>query len=954
MAAPLVVGIDLGTTHTVVAWSELAPEAEPAIFPIAQQTARGEIDERALLPSFLYAPTEAEREADPWGDAPWVVGAFARSRGQEVPGRLVSSAKSWLSHGKVDRTAAILPWGAPDDADDLPRLSPVEASSRILRHVRSAWNAASPEQPLEAQQVVLTVPASFDQAARALTVRAAEEAGLSVRLLEEPQAAFYDAMRRVGLDELDAMLGSEPDALVLVCDVGGGTTDLTLIRLGRTDSGAVDVTRVAVGRHLLLGGDNLDLALAHLCEQRLVTKPKKLEPAKFGQLVLACRDAKERLLAADAPDSVAVRLLVGGSSLVGGTLSTDITKEEVERIVLDGFLPAAKRGDRPKERGRGGLVAFGLPYEHDAAITRHLASFFDRHAPDVAGPRGVLFNGGLFHAPPVAARITEIIASWSGPELAVLPQPDPDLAVARGAVAYGLALAGHGLRIGGGTAHGYYVAIESRGARRSICVVPRGAKEGERHHARPKGLALTVGKAVRFELYASDAPSVHAPGEVVAIDDEHFELLPPVATTFEASDENAEERVGVAIEGELSAIGTVDLACVEAEPGAGSAPRRYALAFELRGAEVDVGRGERPKDSDPQEPSAPTPADSLQPPSGHPTSLYPATRGAQGPQSSVRALGSRFDEAVESIQRVFGKGRKDVKERESKDLVRELERLLGERKTWDLELCRALFDVIGPKHKARKRSPDHERMYWLLSGFCLRPGFGHALDPQRINVLTPLFEQGLTFGSETRGWEMFFIAWRRVAGGLKEPIQLSMRDLLDPFLAPEEAKLKRPKGFKPVVVKQLLETASWLERAPAKRRAELGGWLLDRTWTDRDPQLWQAIGRLGARVPVYASIHHVVAPRAVERWLDHLLREKWDDIPTAPRAAMLMARATGDRARDVSDTARAQVAKRLEAIEGREAWAQSVREIVEVETAERAELFGEELPVGLELVDAGD
>jgi len=355
-----IVGIDLGTTHTVVAWADPSKDAPPEVFPIPQLVSSGEVARDSLFPSFLYAPIAGENIADPFNDAPWVLGAFARKRGGEVPGRLVASSKSWLAHAAVDRMAPILPWGASEDAaDDLPRLSPVDAAMRILAHIQKTWNEAFPKYSLEDQEVVLTVPASFDEDARELTVEASRRAGLEIRLLEEPQAAFYDFMARVGPDELDALCRRHGgDALVLVCDVGGGTTDLSLIRVRPAESGqGIDVERVAVGRHLLLGGDNMDLALAHTCEKRLIEPPDRLSPARFGQLVLACRAAKERLLGENPPEEVNVTVLGAGSRLIGSALTTKLAREEAERIVLDGFLPPAKRDDRPR-RGGSALVAF--------------------------------------------------------------------------------------------------------------------------------------------------------------------------------------------------------------------------------------------------------------------------------------------------------------------------------------------------------------------------------------------------------------------------------------------------------------------------------------------------------------------------------------------------------------------------------------------------------------------
>ncbi|XXY67002.1 Hsp70 family protein [Sorangium sp. So ce291] len=942
----LIVGIDLGTTHTVVAWAER--DAEPGairVFPIPQLVTATEIEARPLLPSLLYAPLPGEAPADPFGDAPFALGEHARRRGGEVPGRLIASAKSWLCHPAVDRTAPILPWGAGDDAAALPRVSPLDASARILAHVRRTWDDAFPERPLAEQEVVLTVPASFDQVARELTVEAARRAGLSPRLLEEPQAAFYDFMRLAGAQGLDDLLArSGGEAMVLVCDVGGGTTDLSLIRVARGAEAAgappVEVARVAVGHHLLLGGDNMDLALAHLCEPRLVGAGEKLDPARFGQLVLACRAAKERLLGGAAepsdggaasapPDEAPVTVLSHGARLVGGALTTRLSRAEVEGVVLDGFFPEAPADARP-QRGRGGLVAFGLPYERDVAITRHVAWFFARHAPGSRGPTALLLNGGVFRARRVAERLAHAIERWGGPPLDVLPYADPDLAVARGAVAYGLALAGRGVRIEGGAARGYYVGLEppaGGGPRPAVCVVPRGAKEGSVHAAAGRTFALVVGRPVRFDLFASDDARADRAGDIVALEEDRFEPLPPVAVAFDAGEAaraaaGKRAEVRVQIEGELTAIGTLDLACVEV--GA-PAPRRFRLAFQLR----EEGRGAR---------------------AGEAEGGAPAERTPARPHAAATPGGKRLDEAREAIERVFGKGRPDVAPREVKNLVRELERVLGERATWTTETARALFDTLAPSARSRRRSADHERVFWSLAGYCLRPGFGDAGDPARVAALAPLFAEKLAFPQEARSWQQFWIAWRRIAGGLDEALQVAIRDLADPFLAPAEQRLKKPKGVKPEALDDLLELCASLERVPAGRRSELGAWVLERTWTDRDARLWAAIGRIGARVPAYASVHHVVSPAAAERWLDHLLREKWEELPSAAPAAVQLARRTGDRARDVSDRTRGEVERRLVKAGAPEAWVRAVREVVAVEEAERAAFFGEGLPVGLRLV----
>lgn len=909
MAATFLVGIDLGTTNIVVAYARAGDAAsEPTIFPLPQLVTATEVAPRPLLPATLYAPLEAEGARDPWTDAPWAGGEYARRRGSEVTGRFVASAKSWLAHDAVDRHAAVLPWGAVDE--DAPRISPVDASARYLEHVRRAWDAAHPEAPLAEQEIVLTVPASFDEAARELTLEAANSVGLAPRLLEEPTAAFYDWMRGAGTEGLARLVSVGREALVLVCDVGGGTTDLSLIRVTRADTpSGLEVTRVAVGRHLLLGGDNMDLALATACEARI---SEKLDAARFSQLVAACRGAKEALLAKDAPAEAAIAIAGTGSRLVGSTLRVTLSREEAARVVLDGFWPRTPRDAEPA-RARGALVAFGLPYERDVAITRHVAAFFARHAASTS-PNALLLNGGVFRADRIASRLVESIDSWGGAPLRVLPNADPDLAVARGAVAYALARHGRGVRIGGGSSRGYYVEVASdEGSRSAVCVVPRGALEGEVQIARTRPLAIVVGRAARFAVWASDETSGHAPGDVVALDEERFTRLPPIVATFGARERAAkQESVGVALEGELTEVGTLDLACVEVEPREGAVPRRFRLAFALRGV--------------PTETTAPPPP------------VAPAAR-------SNRPL----DESCEAIGRVFGKARTDASERETKDLVRELERRLGERPTWDTHVARALFDALAPGRNARRRSPDHERVFWQLAGFCLRPGFGDPHDPSRIESIAYLAAERLAFPDQARGWQQFFIAWRRIAAGLDDARQIALRELIDPWLAQRDARAKKPKGTKPLADAEMLELASSLERVPSARRAELGGWILERTWTDRDPRLWAAIGRIGARVPAYASVDHVVAGSVVERWVEQLLREKWDSLPGAADVAVRLARVTGDRARDLSERMRAEVKKRLVATGASADHVRAVSELVIVEEAERAAFWGESLPVGLHL-----
>jgi hypothetical protein len=949
-----VVGIDLGTTHTVVAYApfdarrtKTAPE--PAVFAIPQLTTLREREPLLLLPSCVYAPLPGEIEGDPT----WVTGEVGRRRGAEVAGRSVTSAKSWLSHGGVDRTAAILPWGAEEGT---PKLSPVEASTELLAHVVREWDRAHPDAPLAKQDVVLTLPASFDDVARELTIRAAKGAGLEPTLLEEPTAAFYDAMRDVdAVREHVVPRSPEDEKTVLVCDVGGGTTDLSLMAIAYApkDRGGFTVRRVAVGRHILLGGDNMDLALAHLAEGRIVgggprlesksgdvgvlnahplesktgdvgvLNAHPLEPGELAQLVLSCREAKERILGARGAkiSEARVTLLGRGSKLVGGARGATLTREEVEAVVLSGFFPADVELDAA--RPRGGIVAFGLPYERDPAITRHVRQFLARHASELPGgaPDVVLLNGGVFNAPPIVRALKHALKVWSGKAPAVLPISDPDLAVACGAVRYGFARRGLGVRVESGAAHGYYVRVEhaageQRAENRAVCILPRGAKEGVRHEAEGRTFELVVGRSVRFDLYASDVAR-DAVGAIVTLDEDAFDRLPPVVAHLPAS--SKEESVRVRLGGELLTTGQLELACMEIAQ-AGQEGRRFRLEFALR-------EGAR----------AAAPPGSLAPPSLSP----PVSTQVQRPTPP------RIEEAERVVDKVFGK-KGEASPRETKDVLRDLEKTLGDRLTWTMETCRVIADRLLTNTGARRRSPHHERAFWLLLGFCMRPGFGDPGDPKRIARAWPLFETRLGFPAEAQGWQQFFIAWRRMAGGLGEPMQEAIRDAMDPVVAPKEAGLKPPKRV-PEDGGEALVMLAALERASAPRRAQLGEWIVDKTWTNDDARLWTAIGRVGARVPVYASVHHVVPARTAEAWIERLLRLDWTKVATAQHAAVQLARVTGDRARDVSERLRGEIERRLVAMKAKESWIRAVRELAEVNEEERVAILGEGLPIGLKL-----
>ena len=925
--AAYTVGIDLGTTHTVVAYAPATGRvANDAVrlFEIEQLVAPGEVAARPLLPSMRYHPLPGELAAGdsalPWAPAgagdTAVIGSLARQLGAQVPGRLVSSAKSWLSHAAVDRLAAILPWGA---AADVPKVSPVDASASYLAHLRAAWNHRFPQALLEHQELVLTVPASFDDAARALTLAAARDAGLPVlRLLEEPQAALYDWLLR-HRNALARELANT--RLVLVCDVGGGTTDLSLVRVERHGT-EPRLERIAVGRHLMLGGDNMDLALAHLAESKLDAAAgaagPRLSAGQLSQLLERCRAAKERLLAADAPASAPVTLLGAGSRLVGGARSVELGRDEVERIVVNGFFPQVAASELPRRERASGLVAFGLPYASDPAVTRHIAGFLQQHA--AAGwPDALLLNGGVFRAAAIAARLHATLSAWRGAPLRELDNADPDVAVARGAVAYALARRGLAPKIGGGSARSYFLPLDDGdggGNGRAVCVLPHGSEEGREIRLEGRSFALRIGEPVRFHLVSTTAGAsgqqVPLAGELVDLSDRDVQPLPPVATVVRAGDGRSRRSIPVQLATMLTEVGTLEVHCIATD----DPTQRWKLEFQLR---------------------------------ADPTAAAPAGAG----------LPARFGEAVECIERVFGARDREVGPKAVKQLRVQLETLLGNRERWPTTLLRPLFDALWQRARGRHRSADHERLWLSLAGWCLRPGFGDALDDWRIEQLWPIFELGVQHGQQRQVNVEWWTLWRRVAGGLDEAAQQRLLDDFAINLRGDEAGIReRPPRLVDGGWDDMVRMGASLERIPVDHKVEIGDWLIQHlkqpgaaanpqardTWT-----LW-AIGRIGARAPLYGSAHGVVPAEAAGAWLDALLALDWKRIDGAAAAAANLARLCGDRARDLPPGARERVIARLEAVRAPPSWIARVRDVVPLDEAGERGVFGEALPPGLKLI----
>ena len=940
-----IVGIDLGTTNSALAYVDRRqPEAQQRkiqFLDIAQLIAPGETARRSVLPSFLYLPGPYELPeggaALPWDPArTYVVGEFAREQGALVPGRLVSSAKSWLCHAGVDRTASILPWGAGTDVD---KVSPVEASCRYLRHMKESWNAlmarSDDESRLEQQCVILTVPASFDEVARELTVAAARAAGLTrVILVEEPLAAFYAWLSRHHEDWQTTM---QPGQLILVCDVGGGTTDFTLVAVREGEHGT-RFDRLAVGDHLMLGGDNMDLALARHIEVQLFGQPGHMDTRRWHQLWHQCRKAKELLLSdtVSPRDHVDIAVVGTGRKLIADTLKARLTREQVQSIILEGFFPKVALSDHPQISRRAGLTEWGLPYVQEAAVTRHLAAFWERFRSLLhqetgrasLSPDYVLFNGGALTPASIRQRILDVIQGWfqeeTGAEWAPveLENPRPELAVAIGAAYYGLVRLGEGVRVGAGSPRSYYVLVSSDGSSetepaepdslRAVCLVPRGTEEGFETEISQPAFEVLANQPAAFQLLCSSTRLGDRLGEVLTVPESEVTVLPPIRTVLRFGKKGTAQTLPVRLAIRLTEVGTLELWCQSQQSA-----HRWQLQFDVRqGGEVMA-------------------QDTL-------------------PEGETLDA-SLVEEAGSIIRRTFGGARDEgacSPERLVKSLTAALD--LG-RDKWPTSLIRKLADALLDCRKDRGITAQHEARWLNLLGFCLRPGFGDPLDEWRAKEIWKLFHQGPVFARQPQNRSEWWIFWRRVAGGLNAGQQLHFYQQVSTLLPTGEKKKKGSKTLAKISSPQE-ELEVWMalanmERLPAATKRDLGTTLLSRSRKLKNQELW-ALSRFGARSPFYGPLDLVVPKEIVSEWVANLMGLQLDPTENLARSLVHLARMTGDRERDLPQPERERLGDYLSGLPQGE----RLREMLFRPEAfdaqrERDWIFGESLPTGLILTE---
>ncbi|MCK8603892.1 Hsp70 family protein [Desulfoferrobacter suflitae] len=936
-----IIGIDLGTTNSAVAYVDLSRNDASGktiqFFDIPQLIAPGEVGRRPVLPSFLYlrGPHDLPRESIqlPWNkERNYAVGEFAREQGALVPGRMVSSAKSWLCHAGVDRTRPILPWGAGQDVN---KISPVEASARYLQHIREAWNetrALGREgHRLEQQLIILTVPASFDEVARELTVDAARHAGLTrVVLVEEPLAAFYAWLYRHENDWQDAMRANQ---IILVCDVGGGTTDFTIVAIRAGDKG-LRFDRLAVGDHLMLGGDNMDLALARHIEMKLLGQPGKLDSKRWLQLWHQCRKAKEVLLGetTEPESSFDITVMGTGGRLIADTMKSSLTLEQVQQMIVDGFFPLVSLQDSPRGGRRKGLTEWGLPYVQDAAVTRHLGSFWQRFQGllgDETGrsalyPDFVLFNGGALTPVSIRRRILQVVQQWFAGEAETgwtpieLENPRPELAVAVGAAYYGLVRLGEGVRIGAGSPRAYYVEVAAQDSsaadeqqRQAVCLIPRGTEEGFETHLEEPNFQVLTNQPVAFQLLSSSTRLGDRLGQVVIPDADEITVLPPIRTVLRFGKRASAQLLPISLGVHLTEVGTLELWCESRQT-----PHRWQLQFDVRQEAEPEGQL--------------TPGETLD------TDL--------------------IDRGLEKIRATF-QGGDSMAQHPPEKLVRELAAIfdLGKEK-WPALLIRKLADTLIEYPDGRLLTAHHEARWLNLLGFCLRPGFGDPVDEWRMKEAWKLYPQGIEFHRQAQNRSEWWIFWRRIAGGLSAGQQLHIYQQLAPSLQPAQAKKKKggKKAGKSFTVQEEIEVWMMLanfERLPADKKAQLGDTLvtgMDRK-KPRPQELW-AVGRFGARIPLYGPLDQVVHSRQAVKWLDSLLSMNLTPSEPLARTLIQLARLTGDRERDIPEEKRDYLAGWLDQLPQASRFRQMLTHPeTMLQSREQDWVFGESLPAGLVL-----
>ncbi len=919
-----IIGIDLGTTNSAVAYSDLESK-EVNIFPITQLVNAEEVVEKQVLPSFLYIPGKYDIPQSiaklPWASSieEGIVGEFAKEKGAEIPQRLVSSAKSWLCHGKVDRKAKILPWGSKED---LKKVSPVEASSKYLEHIKEAWNYKIAKDRedlrLEEQFIIITVPASFDEIARELTVEAARMAGIkNMILIEEPLAAFYSWLYQ-HKDNWHNFI--KPGQIVLICDIGGGTTDFTIVLLKELkDKEGVNFDRIAVGEHLLLGGDNMDIAIARHVEKELFGKVGALDVKRWHQLCYQCRKAKELLLGGmPSLESYKVTVLGRGTKLIGSTVTMDIGASTIREIILDGFFPFVPEDAKPFASSKVGLVEFGLPYVQDPAITRHLIWFWKRFEKLTAReskrerpfPDFVLFNGGALYPEAVRNRIVDVMESWFSHRPVELENPRPELAVAMGAAYYGISRLGHGIKVGAGSPRAYYVIIGKKESfdkpalEEALCIASRGMEEGVEAEITGKSLEVLSNTPVLFQLLSSISRVDDSVGDIVQVNEEEFLPLPPLRTVLRFGKKEETSYIPVTLNLKLTEVGTLEIWCKSL-----NTPHTWKLQFDIR----QVSESER------------------------------LEKIEKAKIEETLEIG-QIEEALRIIRDTFEKRLFDPK-----DVVKTISSTFNlSKERWPLYAIRKMADLLIQLEKERGFSFHHESRWFNLLGFCLRPGYGDVLDEWRMKKAWKIYPKYLVYSRQPQCRIEWWIFWRRIAGGLTVGQQWHIFQNLSSHF--QEEKSKKGKALSPEEMVEMWMAVASMERLPVEAKIKAGRTILEHLLKSKKPgykALW-AIAKLGARIPLYGPIDRVVPPEEVSQWIEKLMEKVVHKDESFAYNIINMGRKTGDRSRDIEEGLMEKIIETASKIlPEKKVLSFFESPVKSLNTEDREWSFGETLPPGL-------
>lgn len=920
-----IIGIDLGTTNSAVSYIDLAVLKDVKssgkrdiekkncikVFSVPQITGHGEFTKSPVLPSFLYIPGEYDISKEglkhPWKKREDLfAGSFARDHGSKIPSRLVSSAKSWLCNLNADRKAKILPWGS----EGFEKVSPVTATSEYLLHIKNAWNhfVKDEDKFLENQFVVITVPASFNEEARDLTAEAMKTAGFgsSVTLLEEPLAAFYSWFIH---HESDWQQHVKPDDLILVCDVGGGTTDFSLITLKDSD-GTPRFERIAVGDHLILGGDNIDLALARIVESKFKSNTK-LTSDKWKTLCHRCREAKEKILNT-GETSVRITIKGEGRSLIAGTLAADLTKEEIENKLFEEFYPYVESDELLNIDAAKEITDFGLPFEKESAVTKHIIAFLENHREDVWKnlsksplPDFILFNGGTLKPVLVQERIREAIGKWfkasetQFPE--ILENNIPELAVAIGASYYGLVKLGQGVKVGSGSPRSYYVgvSVKKEESSKAVCIVERGLDEGTVINLPQIKYEVRTNEPVSFEIYSSSYRSGDKAGKIVTIDDS-FSIMTPIQTIIRFGKNGKKKTIPVTIGAEYTEVGTLSMYCHSEV-----SDHKWKLQFQLRDHPIGIESNE--------------------------TEVYDE---------------ELIKQACTHIHQVFSD--ECDKNDTLKSIAKQIEQRVEQKKVnWPLSFLRSLADKLISIENVRKYSPEHESRWLNLTGFCMRPGFGDAFDKERASKLWKIYLSGLTFEKSLQNRLEWWIFIRRIAAGLNAGQQRQFfQDISASLLKGRNSKISLP----PQEQLELWMAAGNMERFLVKDKVVLAKTLLPqiKPGKNQDHLFW-TLSRLGARDLLYGSVDRVVPPKEVIRWINKIMKTSWQKNDPVENMVAQMSRKTGDRTRDIDPDSKSMIIEWLSERDANEMYIMMVNEKTDMAIKDKNAQFGENLPTGLVL-----